>query len=236
MLEIKDLTVSYQKGKRVVENLNLQLQPGKIHGIVGLNGSGKTTLLNAMYGLIPKEGGVICWNNKNATHKNLAYLETHNFFYAKMTGWEYLRLFQLKNPKFDIEQWNTLFDLPLQQLVENYSTGMKKKLAFLGVLALDRPVLILDEPYNGVDLESYRKIQNILQKLAQQGKAILVTSHIFESLTSVCDQISFLQHKKIEKMFVKGEFDQLEQEVFSLLNEQSSELIDELLDENNKTR
>ncbi|WP_299459164.1 ABC transporter ATP-binding protein [uncultured Microscilla sp.] len=231
MLEVKDLTISYQKGITIIENLHLVLEPGKIHGIVGLNGSGKTSLLNAMYGLVPKKSGVIYWQNNIATTQQMAYLETHNFFYAKMTGWEYLRLFQLKNPQFDIDQWNALFDLPLQKLVENYSTGMKKKLAFLGVLALDRPVLILDEPYNGVDLESYNKIQTILQKLAQQGRTILITSHIFESLTAICDQISFLQHKKIERMFVKGEFDQLEQEVFSFLNQQSSRLIDDLLDD-----
>ena len=230
MLEVKDLTVSYEKGTTVIENLQLMLEPGKIHGIVGLNGSGKTSLLNAMYGLIPKKNGVISWNSQPATSQQMAYLETHNFFYAKITGQEYLRLFQLKNPQFDINQWNTLFELPLQKLVENYSTGMKKKLAFLGVLALNRPVLILDEPYNGVDLESYTKMQTILQKLAQQGKAILITSHIFESLTSVCDQISFLQNKKIERMFAKKEFDQLAQEVFSLLDQQSSHLINNLLD------
>lgn len=234
MLEVKGLTVSYEKGATVIENLQLVLEPGKIHGIVGLNGSGKTSLLNAMYGLIPKKNGAISWNSQPATSQQMAYLETHNFFYAKITGQEYLQLFQLKNPQFDINQWNNVFELPLQKLVENYSTGMKKKLAFLGVLALNRPVLILDEPYNGVDLESYTKMQTILQKLAQQGKAILITSHIFESLTSVCDQISFLQNKKIERMFVKEEFDQLAQEVFSLLDQQSSHLINNLLDNQGK--
>lgn len=231
MLDIRDFTVSYQKGVTVIENLAMQLIPGQIHGIVGLNGSGKTTFLNAMYGLISKDSGTLTWQGKPATAVHMAYLETQNFFYSKLIGKEYLRLFQLKNPAFDLEQWNYLFDLPLNKLIESYSTGMKKKLAFMGVLALNRPILVLDEPYNGVDVESYQKIQTVLKKLAAQGKTILITSHIFESLTSICDQINLLQHKKADRVFKKGEFDLLEKEMFEILNEQSAQLIDTLLEQ-----
>lgn len=229
MLVIQDFVVAYQKGAKVIENLSLSLTPGKIHGIVGLNGSGKTTFLKAMYGAIPRTAGTILWKDEPATQNHLAFLETHNFFYHKITGYEYLRLFQMKNPAFDIEQWNRLFDLPLKKLVDTYSTGMKKKLAFLGILALDRPVLILDEPYNGVDVESYSKIQIILRKLTEQGKTILVTSHIFESLVAICDHISLLKQKQIIQTFEKANFSQLEKEMFELLNEQTTEVIDELL-------
>lgn len=231
MLDIRDFTVSYRKGVTVIENLAMQLAPGQIHGIVGLNGSGKTTFLNAMYGLISKDNGTLTWQGKSATSTHMAYLETQSFFYSKITGKEYLRLFQLKNPAFDLEQWNHLFGLPLNKLIENYSTGMKKKLAFMGVLALNRPILILDEPYNGVDVESYQKMQTVLKKLAAQGKTILITSHIFESLTSICDQINLLQHKKADQIFKKGEFDLLEKEMFAMLNEQSAQLIDTLLEQ-----
>ena len=232
MLAIQDFTVSHQKGVQVIENLSLTLLPGKIHGIVGLNGSGKTTFLKALYGSIPRVGGTISWKGSSVSQKHIAFLETHNFFYHKITGYEYLRLFQMKNPAFDIAQWNRLFDLPLNKLVDNYSTGMKKKLAFLGVLALDRPVLILDEPYNGVDVESYSKIQIILRKLAQQGKTILITSHIFESLVAICDQISLLKQKQIRQTFEKATFAQLEKEMFDLLNEQTTEVVNELLMKN----
>ncbi|HAS47059.1 MAG TPA: hypothetical protein DCS93_41630 [Microscillaceae bacterium] len=234
MLAIQDFSVSYQKGTKVIENLSLNLIPGKIHGIVGLNGSGKTTFLKALYGSIPSIGGSVHWEGKPVKSKQMAFLETHNFFYHKITGQEYLRLFQMKNPAFDIEQWNRLFDLPLNKLVDNYSTGMKKKLAFLGILALDRPILILDEPYNGVDVESYSKIQIILRKLAHQGKTILITSHIFESLVAICDQISLLKQKQIIQTFEKATFAQLEKEMFDLLNEQTTNMVSELLMKNQK--
>ncbi|OJJ18634.1 hypothetical protein BKI52_23790 [marine bacterium AO1-C] len=234
MLAIQNFTVGYQKETKVIENLSLSLIPGKIHGIVGLNGSGKTTFLKALYGSIPRIAGNVQWEENPVTQSDMAFLETHNFFYHKITGYEYLRLFQMKNPAFDIEQWNRLFDLPLTKLVDNYSTGMKKKLAFLGILALDRPILILDEPYNGVDVESYSKIQIILRKLAQQGKTILVTSHIFESLVAICEQISLLKQKQIVKTFEKESFAQLEKEMFELLNEQTTEVVSELLMKNQK--
>lgn len=229
MLRIDSLSVSYGKNKKVIEGLTLHLEEGKIHAIAGLNGSGKTTLLNTIFGFLEPDEGTITFNNVPLTKRQIGYLETSNFFYSRITGCEYLEIFRLANPAFSIEKWNELFELPLNDLIETYSTGMKKKLAFMGVLCLDKPVMMLDEPFNGVDLKSNQKLKNIIKILSGRGKTIIITSHILESLISLCDTIHYLNNKKIEFSFNKEEFGKVEEKIFSLHNEKSNSLINELL-------
>ena len=228
MLTISELHVSYGR-KKVLENLNLKLKTKQIHGIVGLNGSGKTTLLNSIFGIKPVDKGGIRLGDSKISKTEIGYMESQNFFYPRITGREYLRFFQITNPDFNIENWNKVFELPLNELIDNYSTGMKKKLAFLGVLCLDKPVVILDEPFNGVDLESNQKIKTILQTLRSNGKTILITSHILEALTSLCDTISYLNNRNFQFTCTNEEYTGLEEKIFSIHNNKSNNLIEELL-------
>ena len=152
MIIINDLQLSYGSVK-VIDHLNLEIHSGTIHGLVGLNGSGKTTLLSSMYGLKDPDKGSMTFKGEPLRRSDIGYLETGNFFYSRITGMEYLQLFKIQNPAFKVAEWNVLFELPLDEFVENYSTGMKKKLAFLGIIALNKPVMVLDEPFNGIDLE-----------------------------------------------------------------------------------
>lgn len=208
MLIIKDLTAAY--GEHIVlENLGLSLEERQVHALMGLNGSGKTTLLNSMLGIVPKEEGEITFNSKPLTAANAGYLETVNYFYPKITGGEYLRLFKWKNNSFDIDSWNKIFELPLSELIETYSTGMKKKLALLGILSLERDLLLLDEPFNGLDLEANLILNKIILLLKQSGKTVLLTSHILSSLFSVSDKIHYLNDKKIQRSFNKDEFNSI---------------------------
>ena len=164
MIILKDVEMSYGN-RQVINNLNLQISDKNIHGLVGLNGSGKTTLLNGVFGSKKVSSGVILYDNEPIRRRDIGYLETGNYFYSRITGMEYLQLFCINNPLFDIKSWNTLFDLPLNDFIEKYSTGMKKKLAFMGIVALDTPILILDEPFNGIDLETMQKFKLIIMAL-----------------------------------------------------------------------
>ncbi len=230
MLSLKNISIRYDK-KTVVENLSIDFQPSLIHGLVGLNGSGKTSILNALYGIIPVFEGQIYWDGKKLSYKQIAYLETGNYFYSRITGLEYLNLFKAKNKSFNIEEWNHIFQLPLRQLIEDYSTGMKKKLALMGILSLEnRMVFILDEPFNALDLESNELLKEILLRLKAKGKTILVTSHILETLTSVCDTIHFLKEKTIDRSFEKNEFEGLKNHIFENENQDKKEKIDRLID------
>ena len=229
MIHIDHISIRYGK-QEVIQDLSLDIVTGTVHGLVGLNGSGKTTLINGLYGLKAISRGTVRFNKDLLTRKDIAYLETHNFFYSNITGREYLDLFKLKHPTFDINGWNQLFDLPLDRYIEQYSTGMKKKLAFMGIAALDKPILILDEPFNGIDLETTQKLKIIIKALRERDKTILLTSHILESLTSLCDSISYLENKQIQHTFHRTEFAQMEEKIFQQFNAEHEEVVRKLME------
>ncbi len=227
MLTINNLSVQYHKSKQVLDKLNLRLHVGQIHGLIGLNGAGKTTLLNAIYGFKAKNAGEILFENKKLVRKQIAYLESENFFYSNITGKEYLNLFPNKN--FDLDNWNKIFNLPLHVLIENYSSGMKKRLALFGILKLNKPIMIFDEPFNGIDLETSRALYVIISQLREQGKTVIITSHILESLTNLCDRIHYLENKRIKFSRTKEQFDSLENDIFKNIDAEQKVLIRKLL-------
>ncbi len=225
MILIKDLSVSYNKN--VIEDLSLQLQENHIHGIVGLNGAGKTTLLNAIFGLKKQNKGEILLNDERLTKKSIAFLPAENYFYTNITGREYLNIF--KNKNFDIEKWNKLFILPLDDIIETYSTGMKKKLALFAILEKDKRIMLLDEPFNGLDIETERVIRSVLLNLKDKDKTIIITSHVLERLTNLCDDIHYLENGKIKFSVGKDKFDKFRDEIYSSIENKNKKLIDELM-------
>lgn len=211
MIKINALTKSYGEYP-VLQDIHLQFYPGEVHGIIGENGAGKTTLFKCLAGLedfkgsIEYDGGVL----KNQT----GFLPTIPYFLSKMTGFEYLKLLcnarEILKP--DIEKYN-LFQLPLKQYAETYSTGMQKKLAITGLLLQKNEVFILDEPFNGVDISSNMIIHEILIRLKQLKKTIILSSHIFSTLQDSCDFLHYLKEGKIKKTMSKGNFATIENEM-----------------------
>lgn len=227
MLKINNLNVAYED-HQVLKNLNMECLPSEIHGLLGMNGAGKTTLFRAIYGFIKIDSGTCQLGGLPITNRSIAFLETTPFFYSYMKGKEYLDIVS-PDQNFNIEKWNSLFDLPLDELIDTYSTGMKKKLALLGVISLKRPVMILDEPFSGVDIESNEKIFQILQHLRAQGKIILLSSHILQSFTGICDQISVLKEGVIERTYSKPAFPMLESQLKAEITKGMGTLLDELM-------
>lgn len=229
-MDIQSLSVSYGKQK-VLKDLNLTLKPNGVNGLVGINGAGKTTLLNTLAGLKKRDTGHVIWEGAPLESSQIGFLETENYFYPKMKGREYLEVFALSNAKFNPDAWNALFGLPLDKLIEDYSTGMKKKLAIMGICGLDRPILFLDEPFNGVDLESNEKIKLVMRKLTEQGKTILVTSHILETLTTICDQISVLMEGTIERTAERPEYENLVIHLTQKISDSAQTKIDQIFND-----
>jgi ABC-2 type transport system ATP-binding protein len=227
MITINNLIVGYQKGENIIDSLQVMFSRNEIHGVVGLNGAGKTTLFNAIFGLIPIQQGIILYNGQPLTKKEMAYLPTENFFYSNITGKEYLAIF--RNHDFDAERWNELFMLPLDQIIDEYSTGMKKKLALLGVIKQNKPIMLLDEPFNGLDIEMCRILRLILLKLKEAGKTIIVSSHVIETLTNLCDYIHYLENGKIKYSKQKEDFASFEKEIFAMIEKDNMKVINELL-------
>lgn len=213
MLTIENLCVSYG-AHRVLDGLSITLQQRCVHGLVGMNGAGKTTMLNVMAGFIKPGSGAIILENNPLSRADLAFLETENFFYSYITGREYLGLFTSPPGLPGIDDWNRMFKLPLDQLIDSYSSGMKRKLALLGVLRQGKTLVILDEPFNGLDLESSRLLSMIIARLKERGTTVIITSHILGSLTGICDHIHFLSGGKIKFSRDHDNFTELEQDIF----------------------
>lgn len=213
MISISNLTVSY--GKNVVlSSLEAHFDGGKIHGVVGLNASGKTTLFNTLYGFIKPDSGTIMCNNANLKRKDIGYMESSNYFYPYLTGEEYLRLFKCDaKSTIDFDKLIDMFQIPVGRPIENYSAGMQKKLAFVSILMLNRKILMLDEPFNSLDTESTYILQQVLLRLKLSGLTILLSSHIFEPLINICDEMFYLANGKCVKMKSKHDLSEIENDL-----------------------
>jgi ABC-2 type transport system ATP-binding protein len=220
MLKISELSITFGKFP-VLNGLSANWEAGKIHGIVGHNGAGKSTFFNVLAGIEKPTGGSVEWDGKPWNSKLLGFLETHNFFYSRITGTEYLRMFPKSNGNFDLDAFQQFFQLPLDDLVEYYSTGMKKKLALLAILKQDKSVFILDEPFNGLDLETNKVLEVTLDILKQKGKTVLISSHILAPLLEICDEIHYLSHGKFEKTYGRDQFSNLDSLLFDDLKEKA---------------
>lgn len=216
MISIKNLTVNFSNNK-VLDDITIDFVPNKVYGIVGLNGAGKTTFFNALSSDLKIDSGNISFNGKTITNRDIAYLETVNFFYSRITGKEYLNIFKQTNPDFNQSSLQEFLKLPLDELIETYSTGMKKKLALLGVLKQNKELFLLDEPFNGLDLETNKILELIITTLKEKGKTVFLSSHIIDPLLTVCDEIHFLENGRFTKTFNKTNYHKLEDELFSKL-------------------
>lgn len=226
MLTIVDLHCAYGD-KPVVDIPRYEMAPG-IHGIVGLNGAGKTTLLNALYGFGRNAKTRVQWKGADMGHGNTAFQEAESYFYPGITGREYLDLFMPISGAADTESLNALLEVPLDTLISTYSTGMKRKLVLLGVLRLDRQVVLLDEPINGLDLASVRVLEAIIRRLAERGRTVLITSHVLGPLVKLCDRIHLLERGKFTRSFERGKTDGLEEALFAELDARTRSVMDKL--------
>lgn len=206
MLEIKNLKVEF-KNQNVLNGVDLALEEGCIVGILGKNGAGKTTLFDSLY-QNNKFSGSISWNSGPLKRSSVSYLETENYFYPYITGEEYLSYFA-REKKIDGDELSDKFNLPLKKYVQYYSSGMKKKLALIGMLMLDKPVNILDEPFNGVDFEGVHILYDIIRQLKSENKIVIISSHIIETLFHTCDKIAVLKNGRIDRIYNREEFSEL---------------------------
>ena len=216
MISIQNLTTGFS-GRVVLNDITIDFERNRIHGIVGLNGAGKTTFFNTLASNQKITKGQITFNGNTLKSKDIAYLETVNFFYSRITGKEYLNIFEQTNLEFNLEGLQGFLKLPLDDLIETYSTGMKKKLALLGILKQKREVFLLDEPFNGLDLETNKILELIITTLKEKDKTVFLSSHIIDPLLSVCDEIHFLENGCFTKKFDKLDFHKIEEELFSKL-------------------
>jgi ABC-2 type transport system ATP-binding protein len=198
--------------KEVLKDINAVFEPGRVYGIVGENGSGKTTLFRCIAGLEMYDGEIV--SDLEPLKNHLGLLFTEPFFFPKITGGEYIALLCHARgmTAVDADKRN-IFDLPLDQYASTYSTGMKKKLALTAILLQENQGFILDEPFNGVDIQSNILISDIIHKLRDLGKTVIISSHIFSTLSETCDEIHLLKDGTFQRKVEKADFGKLEREM-----------------------
>lgn len=205
MLQIKNFTLRFPS-KILFTDLSIEFKLSNIYGVFGLNSVGKTSLFKAIYGIIKYHGDVF-YNSKKIRKENIGFLETDSYFYPGLTGKQYLEIFLSQTkPIFDVIALAELLNLPINEVVDNYSTGMKKKISFLGILKTNRNIFFLDEPFNGVDIESIEIMKSIIKQLKINGKTIFVTSHITEHLIDISDYFFIIDKPNDLKLRNSDEF------------------------------
>jgi ABC-2 type transport system ATP-binding protein len=211
MIKIKELSKLFGN-KEVLKNLSMEFSTGNVYGIVGENGAGKTTLFRCIAGLESYSGEII--SDVMPLKNHLGLLLTEPFFFTMMTGREYIKLLCNARGKTNVDIDNkNIFDLPLDQYASTYSTGMKKKLAITAILLQENEYFILDEPFNGVDIQSNIILTEIILKLKELNKIVIISSHIFSTLSDTCDEIHLLRKGEQIKSVNKTGFKDLEQEM-----------------------
>lgn len=208
-IEIIKLTKVLKKNT-IIDNVNMELTSGHIYGLNGRNGAGKSVLLKIICGLYKATSGSVlfdgkCYNRNNLYIPNIrALIEKPNFF-PELTGYENLLLLakiQNKIKKEDIERTLKFVNLyeEKDKKYSEYSLGMKQKLGIAQVLMENPDIIILDEPFNGIEIESVKKISEILKQEKEKGKLIIISTHIKEDLKNLSDKIYYLDNGKIIKV------------------------------------
>ena len=236
MLKIDHLTKTYGE-KKAVDDLSLHIQAGEIYGFIGHNGAGKTTTLKAVAGILQFDAGEIIVNGKSirtqpvACKRDMAYIPDNPDLYEYMTGIKYLNFIadifgvDAQTRQERIRKYADLFELTadLAQPIAAYSHGMKQKLAIISAWLHDPKLIIMDEPFVGLDPKAAHTLKGMMRELCDAGGAIFFSTHVLEVAEKLCDKVAIIKGGKLIRSGtmeeVKGD-DSLE-EVFLELEEES---------------
>jgi predicted permease len=210
MLEARSLAKTYSHTP-AVRGVSFTIRPGEVLGYLGPNGAGKSTTVKMLTGLIEPSEGQIFYRGRSvyedfpAFQRQLGYVPEEAHLYPHLSGWEYLQLVgrlrsiprQVLEPKIEeffhlFSLWNDRFD-PLS----SYSKGMRQKVLLSAALLHNPEILILDEPFSGLDVTSAMVLRSLIRNLAEQGKMILYSSHVLEVVEKVCSQVLILRKGEV---------------------------------------
>ncbi|MBQ3001793.1 MAG: ABC transporter ATP-binding protein [Bacilli bacterium] len=211
MLSIKNFTKTYPGGKVAVKDLSLDVNKGDLVAFIGHNGAGKTTTIKAIVGIMPIEEGDILIDGLSVKSNSLeckrmiAYVPDNPDLYESLTGLQYLNLicdiYKISKEKREekIVTLSTQFGIydDLNNFISAYSHGMKQKIALIAALAHDPKLLILDEPFVGLDPLAAYTVKNIMRDFCDNGGAIFFSTHILEVAEKLCNKIAIIKEGKL---------------------------------------
>ena len=210
MLKIHHLTKTYGE-KKAVDDLNIHINPGEIYGFIGHNGAGKTTTLKSVVGILQFDQGEILIDGKSiqtdplACKREIAYIPDNPDLYDYMTGIKYLNFIadvfgvSAEDRQTRIRKYADLFELTadLAQPIAAYSHGMKQKLAIIAAWLHQPKLIIMDEPFVGLDPKASHLLKGMMRDVCDAGGAIFFSTHVLEVAEKLCDKVAIIKGGKL---------------------------------------
>ncbi len=220
MLEIKNFSKSYGKEKKAADNVNITVNAGDIFGFIGHNGAGKSTTIKAVVGVLDFEEGEIYIDGHSVKEEPMeckkvtAYIPDNPDLYENLTGMQYLHfisdIFGIgeKERNERIELYGNKFEITdsLGDLISSYSHGMKQKVAIISALIHEPKLLVLDEPFVGLDPKAAFTLKEIMHDMCDKGSAVFFSTHVLDVAQKLCNRIGIIKHGK---MIATGNIDDI---------------------------
>ena len=211
MLDIRNYTKIYGQGKKACDNVNLQIEAGDIFGFIGHNGAGKSTTIKAVVGVLDFTDGEIFIDGHSVKKEPIAckeitaYIPDNPDLYEHLTGIQYLNfiadVFKVSRTEREerIKKYGDMFEITasLGDMISSYSHGMKQKVAIISALIHQPKLMVLDEPFVGLDPKAALTLKNIMKEICSNGGAIFFSTHVLEVAQKLCNKIAIIKAGKI---------------------------------------
>ena len=214
MIEIKNVSKSYDGKVKALNDISFKIDNGEIFAFIGHNGAGKTTMIKSLVGILDFDSGDILINGKSIKKepieckREMAYVPDNPDLYENMTGLDFINFIcdiydvSLEDRKVNIEKYSKMFEMDgkLGSDISSFSHGMKQKVALIAALAHDPKVLIMDEPFVGLDPKAVYDIKEIMKQMAKDGKTIFFSTHILDVAEKLCSRVAIIKNGQIVKI------------------------------------
>ena len=214
MIEIRNVSKSYNGKKKALDNVSFKVNDGEIFAFIGHNGAGKTTLIKSMIGILDFDEGDILIDNKSIKtntiecKKIMSYVPDNPDMYENMKAIDFINFVcdMYETPyeirKNNIDKYAKMFELTdkLNNDISSFSHGMKQKVALIAALAHDPKILIMDEPFVGLDPKAVYDVKEIMKEMTKSGKTIFFSTHILDVAEKLCDRVAIIKNGKIVKI------------------------------------
>ena len=213
MIEIKNVTKKYGD-KTAIKNISFDIKDGEIFGFIGHNGAGKTTMIKSLIGILNFDDGDILINNKSIKEDpiscklEMAYVPDNPDLYENMTAIDFINFVcdMYETPvnvrKENIEKYSKMFEMEnkLNDDISSFSHGMKQKVSLIAALSHNPQILIMDEPFVGLDPKAVFDIKNVMKQMTKEGKIIFFSTHILDVAEKLCDRVAIIKNGDIIKI------------------------------------
>ena len=211
MLEIQHYSKSYGEGKKAADDVTLMVESGDIYGFIGHNGAGKSTTIRAVVGVLDFTEGDIFIDGHSVKDEPMeckkvtAYIPDNPDLYENLTGIQYLNfiadVFEISAADREerIKKYGDLFEITqdLGDLISSYSHGMKQKVAIISALIHDPKLLVLDEPFVGLDPKASFTLKEIMHEMCARGTAVFFSTHVLDVAEKLCNKVAIIKHGRI---------------------------------------